>query len=617
MATSNPSTPENGRPLGPHAIRRSFTLPTRIQQPSIGRPSTAQPPPDTAETLFAHRNARIVTFNTPSQPIRSSNLTDTATLSWSSVTERTLAAGPFRIYHVPGSVNFLNSGNFLHAILPKSQCWCVDGASTFVFRVGMNTYYRIELANDTDLDKAGIEELKLVFDKVLLYEKTACPFKKGSSDHLPQEPETPTPRGRVKPSGKARKWKLDRVWQPEDGETTRLSDLGSAEYSDSDASVATSTTSLDSHDVIVSAETAELVRAASPDPPEEEIKLKQRPKSLSAARSITAPPLLNLQSSSPPKLEPLKEKPCSQSSNLDTFDPAHTEPYNPEGTNEISKFEDPEQTPTAAPSSHSRDALEATVVDESQPLDKNGETGLDKGLPESELQEETIDPAFRNDSVAPHNPKEPAISAPKAEETSTSPTNQDETEIHPHLPHNSEISSPLDDDITTSAPSTPTLMSDTSSHPKSPTTTSATTTDEIITPPSTLRLRQPAKSRPRYRSISPSSTSTSSRNIQTSIILDAHSHQLPAVLSIPSTIIRKTYEILMSPPSHLVEIMLSIAARLAGKVGRLSLDYGLGDGDEGGDGARRRKRGSGVPGGWEESEEEGIDWEEEEEVEAE
>ena len=84
----------------------------------------------------------------------------------------------------------------LKAILPKSRCWCVDGESKFVLlRMGIrnsnnNTYWRIELPNQTDEEKRAVEEFIRVLEKILQYEKTPCPFKR---EHTVELPENVTP----------------------------------------------------------------------------------------------------------------------------------------------------------------------------------------------------------------------------------------------------------------------------------------------------------------------------------------------------------------------------------------------------------------------------------------
>ena len=121
--------------------------------------------------------------------------------------------GQIRIYRVPGSVAFLNSGDTVHPILPKSQCWCVDGETKFVLRVRQNTFYRIELPNKCTEDRHVADEFKLSLSKVLQYEATPCPFKRGFHIELPEIPQTPR-----------------RPWKPKPRHVPLLSIPGSAEH---------------------------------------------------------------------------------------------------------------------------------------------------------------------------------------------------------------------------------------------------------------------------------------------------------------------------------------------------------------------------------------------------
>ena len=100
--------------------------------------------------------------------------------------------GAFRIYRAPGSVAFLNCGSTLHPILPKSQCWCVEeDASRFVLQIRRPNYWRIELPVAETEDRHRAELLKDVFDKILLFEKTRCPFERSFAVKLPEPPQTP------------------------------------------------------------------------------------------------------------------------------------------------------------------------------------------------------------------------------------------------------------------------------------------------------------------------------------------------------------------------------------------------------------------------------------------
>ena len=87
--------------------------------------------------------------------------------------------------------SFLHSGKTLHPILLKSQCWCVDGESKFALRIRAHTYYRIELPTENAEDREQVEKLKAVLAKVLQYEVTPCPFKRGFYVELPEPPKTP------------------------------------------------------------------------------------------------------------------------------------------------------------------------------------------------------------------------------------------------------------------------------------------------------------------------------------------------------------------------------------------------------------------------------------------
>lgn len=103
--------------------------------------------------------------------------------------------GPFRIYRAPGSVAFLNCGSALQPILPKSQCWCIDEVnSKFVLQIRRPNYWRIELPVQDPEDQTRAEALRGVFDKILQFEKTKCPFKRSFTVDLPERPQTPVTR---------------------------------------------------------------------------------------------------------------------------------------------------------------------------------------------------------------------------------------------------------------------------------------------------------------------------------------------------------------------------------------------------------------------------------------
>lgn len=205
-------TPEHA-PTLLNNTRRSFTVPARLRK-SPAPSSDAKNSADGIETLVVCPHSRIVSF-TATGGLASGG----ANIAWRTPTERTLAVGVLRIYRVTASnVSFLNSGSLLHTIFPRSQCWCVDGQSVFILRIRQDSYYRMELPFETEEDKAKISQFKLVLDQVLQYEKTQCPFTRNFEVDLPERPITP-PRKRLprRPTQKAKKWTFDKTWMPEDG----------------------------------------------------------------------------------------------------------------------------------------------------------------------------------------------------------------------------------------------------------------------------------------------------------------------------------------------------------------------------------------------------------------
>ncbi|KAI0803430.1 inheritance of peroxisomes protein 1-domain-containing protein [Xylaria sp. FL0064] len=148
------------------------------------------------ETLYTHPSVRIISFTSSQRdfvkPVRSDKDAPPGTLPPSSQLERTIAAGAFRIYRAPGSVAFLSCGSALQPILPKSQCWCIDeDNSRFVLQIRRPQYWRIEIPVDQPEDALRAELLRDVLDRILLFEKTHCPFQRSFTVDLPDPPETP------------------------------------------------------------------------------------------------------------------------------------------------------------------------------------------------------------------------------------------------------------------------------------------------------------------------------------------------------------------------------------------------------------------------------------------
>ena len=160
-----------------------------------------------ANILYTHPNVRIYKFHPPTDALKSldkskKTLPDAdypidaiEVLPWRSRTEMLSAKGRLIIEKVQGSVHFLKAGELIHTIMKNSQCWCVDGESKFVMRVGNLRYQRIEFPTAEDDEKKKVEEFKMVISKILRFEKTPCPFIRGFHVDLPEDAITPRRRG--------------------------------------------------------------------------------------------------------------------------------------------------------------------------------------------------------------------------------------------------------------------------------------------------------------------------------------------------------------------------------------------------------------------------------------
>lgn len=188
-------------------VRRCATLPTKLRS----RPRSSESLRRSEDDLFFHPCAKIVHFAPRAvAPIPSSTKpadfdypVDTVeTLPWRSPTERTVAFAPLRLQELQGLTVFLKCGSVVHAILKNSQCWCVDGKSTFVLRIRPLTYYRIEFPNETENNEQYVLELKTTLPKILRYEITPCPFQRGFTVEIPAEATVPRRKRAWRPKGR-------------------------------------------------------------------------------------------------------------------------------------------------------------------------------------------------------------------------------------------------------------------------------------------------------------------------------------------------------------------------------------------------------------------------------
>ncbi|KAJ8111599.1 hypothetical protein OPT61_g5849 [Boeremia exigua] len=541
-----------------HNGRRSFTVPARLRN-SPAPVASSTNSADGIETLVVCPHSRIVSFAAAGASATSGG----HHIAWSTPTERTLAVGVLRIYRVTASnVSFLNSGNLLHTIFPRSQCWCVDGQSIFVLRIRQDSFYRMELPFETDDDKAKVEQFKSVLGQVLHFEKTQCPFTRSFEVDLPERPRTP-PRKRParRPTQKAKKWTFDKTWMPEDGprpSTPVLEGSDSANTSsyeeDDRSSIHT-----DTSDVPVP-ETPNTVFDNTPPPKvARRLSVAERAQLFQSPRSVTAPiHTIRDRSSSSASLmgcipEISKEEEKEHQEQERNIRPAVVErKLSTDAASLLSSTDSFHSLYTArrSPTPPFLDA-EAELLDpwaDSMPKQDNtrGRTRHRRDLSELTVRAASTDHIDKTVAVTPVAPLQP-------------------------------ITTPSIDVRPSSAPHTPPLVSDSDED------SLGQHSLDVPTPPNAIRMRKLTGASPR-RAFSPM----------------PH----PQNLCFPTrpkpdqkfttALVRKTYEIVLGPPQHLVSLMLRIAASISNGFGFSTY---------------RVRRTNTIPGSWESSGEE-DEWEE-------
>lgn len=188
------------------SMRRAVTLPLR---PSRSNNDLRESPASGLEAFYVHPSVRIVAFESFT-PTRYSSRRDqnrlgaeeeAGTLPYSSAFERTIAVGAMRMYRTHDEFAILNCGKCIQPIMPKSRSWCVDDeGSKFVLQIRRPLFWRIELpAGDSDHAKKSAE-LKVVLSQISQFEKTACPFSRTFQVELPELPKEPAKKKPWKPA---------------------------------------------------------------------------------------------------------------------------------------------------------------------------------------------------------------------------------------------------------------------------------------------------------------------------------------------------------------------------------------------------------------------------------
>ena len=407
----------------------------------------------------------------------------------------------------------------------------MDGESKFVLRIRPNSYYRIELPTCTSEDKEQVDKLKAVLAKVLQYEVTPCPFKRGFYVELPEAPKTPVIKRpwRPKPRPEATSYPSEDV---EGLDELTLKDAKPTSLTRAEADDAGPLIQPDSEDQRnhIASQSDDSSSGGTENEPDseatddtgfthkdlhatiydglDESDTPTRPKSLRTGRAITAPPHLTLKTAPPSNSESkaipvphLRKESSSLASSAESFHSFHS-PISP------------------LPPSPS-------FVSHHSPPPEHGD-GIDVSRTRShkrDISEITV-----------------RAGSPELWELSSGPSNEG-TIYH----------SPPD------LPATPTLESDAASLDEDH-------WSEAITPSPPTEIRSRVRSRRRTQSPDPSNSNLYAPYSPRSHMSGHH---------FTNAILQRTCSILLGPPIQLVALMLRIAAKIArGAFRGRTLGYG-------------------------------------------
>ena len=264
-----------------------------------------------------------------------------------------------------------------------------------MLRIRANNYYRIELPCASEEDKAQVEQLRVVLESVLQYEKTACPFKRGFTVDLPEPPPVPIQKKPWKPKPKDmyhHDGRLSDVSEPDfrskiiaqqDSHAGPAQDQPIVEPGSPRPFRGSSASSVigDIPADIEAANSEGFMQKNRLEQSEEELphmKTPTRPKRILTGRTVTAPPQLTLRHSPPStattgrSLATLKQESPSLSSSVDSFHSFHS-PISPLSQSPPSPKSDPlgsTKSNLAAPRvrGHRRDESESTITTDSHDL---------------------------------------------------------------------------------------------------------------------------------------------------------------------------------------------------------------------------------------------------------
>lgn len=436
-------------------------------------------------------------------------------------------------------------------------------------------YWRIEVPSQSDGEKAQVEQLKDVLEKVLLFEKTPCPFKRNFTVQLPEPPLAPVRKRPWKPVQKpkllvetipkqrednpltAHPFSDEQLW-PSTPITDSVHSRSPSPFYDSRPSTAT-TRSTDDHD-IPKHEIASDISPRSVSGPSEDRIIPSKVslfKALDAVHIDWAGPEGNGSSSDPTddiNATPRAQLPPSTQSTLH-------EPLIRSRPQAIQNSGGSIMTPPVL--SIVTSAPKPMIKSQSQsPKNAKADSGFSSSVesfqtvqswhsPLSSPSPSPLASEFPSSTLTypyPHN----NIALPKQRERDAPETPSDPDTSHMWETNSADSCSALGSSPPPSQ--TPTLVND--SNEKSDEDLSEAITPRSIR--SRIRSHGLRSGSSRRRGLSP---------LPASINLFSPPRRrlgsLQTAKHLPTAIIQKTYEILVSPPGHLLHLMLNIASKIA------------------------------------------------------
>lgn len=439
-----------------------------------------------------------------------------------------------------------------------------EESSKFVLQIRRPQYWRIEVPVEEEQDRQRAQVLREVLDRILQFEKTECPFQRSFTVELPERPQTPVKK---KPWTPVRRSSACLPVRPVTPVEIAHVHRGPPRPRGS-ICMGDLRTTTDTHAIVEDESSVPSSHGLTKSIPEHDsspvanlTELAWRPKPIKIGKTeegspATPPPQPALTVMTPP------------TSQFKTEDSSNT------------PTRDGHKSPSESPDSFkSPDSWRSTPLPPSPPLSKPGSPVISIGpandAPTTLKARETshlratsqawsttfaasAEEAKDSSAAGPHSVQK-LEQSPTNTRAASPYLNVPEEAIEDEAEHEFLAASGLSYSSTTTSPS--------SSIARRPMIRRATTSSSIS---------------PDRRALSPLPSAAdlfTPRQSQLQVVTKQNISPVAALRRLPMTMIHKTCEILMSPPSHLINLMLKVAARIAAGEWR-GLVFGTGEDGE-------------------------------------